>query len=405
MAGLAMTQYLDWVANTGPVFLSGEDNIINNVSRRSFVMGHFLRGGPASTTVQGGNKIQETLYLAASRTYRSFKRNETINWTNPQKDVVAQIDWRFALDWMTWDEAEYMLQTNGLSGTGLKTKYKDMAYSKQQRTWESAIDGYETKLWQPPNGATMFAEMEGSTGGEMYSIPVFVNENAGTSTGSFDANWTTVHQLSWASYGSSGSLSTNWSCYRGTYDATDPNDSDDSGNGLFDGFDDVSISIGYERPGFKDEYFEPDNAYTGGKEKKVNSTIICCSKKGKKQIMRLNRQSNNNLITPEDAAYPMPRWNGIAIKDVSALDSTALYAGSSSTYVGETASTVTKSGPRYYFLNCKYLKAIFHSEKYFQMAKKPKEPTDKVGVYITPVEVWGNTVCTGPRYQGLLSPA
>lgn len=399
MPGLALAQFLDTMINTGPVFLSGQDSIINSVSRRSFIIGKFLKSSAASVVLQGGDTIQETLYLQAVSTHQSVKRNEDIVWQNPQKDVLASIPWRFGLDHMSFDEVEYLVQSKN-------TTYKDMAYSKQQRMWDSMIDGEESKLWQPPgtttSDAAMFNEMEGANGGEMYSIPVFVHENAG-SNGRFTSGWTTIEGINPASYTQRDGSTLSWDNKRATYDATDPLDNDTDGDGLFDAFDDISIEIGYDTPGFKDKYFEPSSAYDGDPNQ-VHPNIIATSKRGKKQIMRAHRLSNDSLITPQDAAYPKPRWNDMPIQDVAALDSASLYVGAGNAMFHEAHASVTKSGARYYFLNCRYLKMVYHSAKYFVMRAK-KELEAKVGVFVVPVEVYRNLVCTGRRWQGLVSPA
>lgn len=398
MPGLSMNAFLDFVVDTGPVFLSGEDNIINNVSRRSFIMGKMLRGSKASTVLQGGDKIQETLYLNAARTYQQIGRGTDINRVNPQKDVLMSLDWKFAHDQMTWDEAEYKLQAGNSPS---KAKYKDMAYSKKQRTWESVVDGFETGLWAAPattpTETTSYAAMEGSAGTTWYSIPVFVNEQDG-STGGFNDGWTTIENVNLTTY-------SNWRCKKSTYDAADVLDSDLDGDGLFDGLEDLSLATGYQRPGFKDEYFEPDDHYTDGKEKRSTSTILATSLTGMKQIMRAHRLSNESLITPQDAAYPKPRWNDIPFCDVQALDSAALYRNTADTaFVAETAATVNKTGARYYMLNTNYLKTVFHSEKYFSMNPAIRLQ-NKLGMFAIDIEVWGNVICTSLRNQGILSPA
>lgn len=392
---LSLNAFLDFLVDSGPVFASGEDSIINNVSRRSFLMGKLLRGSPASKVIQGGDKIQETLYLNANRTYQQIGRNANINRVNPQKDVLMSLDWKFAHDQLVYDEVEYRLQL------GAGVKYKDMAYSKKQRTWESVIDGYETGLWAPPattpTETTTFANMEGAGGTQWYSIPVFVNEQDG-STGGFNDGWTTIENVNLTA-------NPNWRCKRSTYSASDPLDLGGTGTGVFDGLDDLSIETGYQQPGFKDEYFEPDNHYTDENPKKSTPDLLCTSKTGMKQIMRAHRHSNESLITPQDAAYPRPKWNGMAICDVSALDLAALYRNTADTaFVGETAATVNKTGARYYKLNTNYLRTIFHSEKYFSMWD-PIRLQNKVGVFAIDIEVWGNILCTSLRQQGLLSPA
>lgn len=398
MAGIPISAFLDNVIASGPQFLSGTDNIVNNVSARSFLLGKFLRDKPASRILMGSNKIRETLYLIPKRTFRMFNRGQSVNFSNLQKDINVEYDMRFGLDEIVWDEYEYKSQSDGLTGSRLVTKYKDMAASKQQGTWDSVIQGMEDQLVLPPNGAAKFAAMESGTGSPnlMYSLPVFVHENASNS-GGFDSNWTTVGQVNQSTHG------TYWDNQRVTYDATDPADNNDNDTGLFNAFDEISIDIGFEALPMKPKYGEADTSY-GEPAWVARDHCIPCSKAGKKLLMSLHRKSNDNLMSPQDAAYPMPLWNGIPIKDVAALDAAALYAGDSSTFVAEEAATVTNSGPRFYFLNTKYLIVAFHEDKYFQMLAK-KDPLDKIGQYVIPVEVWCNMICTGRRWQGIVSPA
>lgn len=126
MPGLSMQAFLDYVVDTGPVFLSDDDTIINNVSRRSFIMGKLLRGSPASKVLQGGDKIQEVLYLNAARTYQQIGRNSDINRVNPQKDVLMSLDWRFAHDQLVWDASmgpQLVSRGGCLSRKACKTRY------------------------------------------------------------------------------------------------------------------------------------------------------------------------------------------------------------------------------------------------------------------------------------------
>ncbi len=395
MAGIPIAEFLDWQINTGPIQLSGEFDIVNDVSARSFMLGKLLRGKPMSQVLQGGNKIQFTIFLSLASTFQEFERGEDVNWSNPQKDVQAELDFKFTLDHMTWDEWEYLGQTSSLVGGQLKTKYKDMAYSKQQRLWTSKTQGLEDIIWFPPNGSATFAAME-SGGKKMYSIPAFVHENQGTG-GKFDSNWTTLEGITQADH------PTNWDNARSTYDATDPIDADGDDDGLFNAFDDIALKTNFRPPGIKDNYFE-DEAEVGVQ------TLIACSRLGSNLIRSMNRKSNDSLIQPQDGSYPFPRWNGAAIFDVAALDGAKLYdAVTTGNFVAENVTTggdtvkTGKPGARFYFLNTEYLHMIFHSAKYFQMLPVVT-PTNKVGVHVIPVETWGNFGCSSRRHQGLVSP-
>jgi len=389
MAGISPYALLDWALDTGPSFLSGPDGpgaIRNQVSSRSFVLGKMLR---EKEFLQGGDVINETLYLSAKRTFQIVGRNEQITWTNPQKDVNVTYRWKTALDSFTWDELERITQKGGKSGVDLAVKYKNVIDSKWQRVWDSTIQGMEDKAWAPPNSAATFTAMESADGKEPYSIPVFVHEN-GSNSGGFDSNWTTVGGITQATY------STNWDNKRRQYDYADPADLNGNSTGVFNALDKLSIDVNYRQPGFKDEYFESNEAMG-------NPYGICTSLTGKALIMDLHRKGNDRLIRPEDAAYPKPRWNNIPIEDVQGLDNAQLYT-TGSTYVDELDATVTNAGPRFYLLNFDELKLVFHEDRFFYTPDRPKEPTDRVEMFVIPVISLYNLICTNRRVQGIAYP-
>lgn len=400
--GISLAAFLDWQQNTGPIFLSGPNDIINNVSARSYVLGNFLRGKPYSEVLQGGNKIRETLFLKPSDTFEFFQRNQDVSFQNPQKDVGIELDWRFAWDHMAWDEAEYLLQTQGLGEGALKTKYKDMAKSKQQRCWQSSVSGLEAAIWYPPASTTTetdtYQSMEGRTGTAIrpYSIPVFVNEEQGGS-GRFTSIWTTIENVNPTSYLDPVTGAELWDNQRVQYAASDPGDASGNGDGLFNALDEMSLKVAYKRPGIAPEHFE--------KEDRPNDSghMICTSINGSKMIRRINRESNQSLIQPEDAAYPYPRFFGVPFVDVAALDTAALYHNGTTGFVSETAASVAHSGPRFYWLNGDYMKMIWHTGKYFFM-HKARELQNKIGVFAMPVEMWCNLTCTSRRHQGIIYP-
>lgn len=392
MSGIQMKNLLDYVANTGPAILGPPEQIVNQIQRNSYALGRFM-SGPAAEFLQGGNKILATLYLDHQSSFQIIDPNQDFSYTNPQKDKVIQTDWAFTVDSMTWLEQEVMLQSGSTGGSNIATKYRDMIYSKMQGKYQSMIDGWEDILWTPPAGAQTYASMEGDGAGRPYSIPAFVHENAGNN-GGFDANWTNLHGQPLSVYGD------RFDNYRGTYDPGQTSTAED--DHLFSGFDDVAVEIGYRPPGFKDEYFEGDNSYPHG-NKWAQSMYIMTSKAGVKQVMRAHRASNDSLINPQDAQYAGPSWRGVPIMDVATLDKAELYTDGSGGFVTESDNSVDEAGPRYYFLNPKYLKMIWHSDKFFSV-RDPKEPTDKIGVFVTVCEAWGNMICTSRRHQGILSP-
>jgi hypothetical protein len=87
---------------------------------------------------------------------------------------------------------------------------------------------------------------------------------------------------------------------------------------------------------------------------------------------------------------------------VPQLDAAPLYTtGSALTTEGD--SSASGRGPRYYLLNAKYLKTVFHKDKYF-VRKPPMSPFNQPFTKTVYINSYFNNVCTARHTHAIITP-
>ena len=61
-------------------------------------------------------------------------------------------------------------------------------------------------------------------------------------------------------------------------------------------------------------------------------------------------------------------------------------------------------GPRYYWINGKYINPVFHSSRYFTRHEVMTHPNQPF-THVQPVDCWCNIVCRSRQRQGIVVPA
>jgi hypothetical protein len=326
-----------------------------------------------------------------SSTFQFYKPNETFTWSQPQVLTEWSADWRFANDHMAFTDQQIELNFGpGMSQAHQRGVFKDLMKTIEMRAWTSMLNGIEDQLFKAP----VAADMEAAAGDQPYSVPAFVNEETNgnffslaTPTGS--TPWTTVENVS-------GTNEANWRNQQAFYDSATVNDD----NNIISNFDDMFFLTKFQNPGTKEEYFENDDLF---------AQFIACSRKGINVYKQLMRESQDTYVTSsrQDPAYNMPQYSGIDLQYVDNLDSELLYAAETATapLVAEVVATGVgeASGPRYYWLNGKYLHPVFHTTRYMQKHKAMRHPNQPYTT-IVPMDCWYNIVCRSRRRQGIVSP-
>lgn len=434
MAGTPADKFRDYMEVTGPAYLTGPDTIINEAVKRRYLWGDLVKG--KERAIQGGTEIRETLMTSDGATFQYYQPNETFTWSNPQVLDTVSANWRFAVDHMAWTDHEVELNAGeGMSKDALKTAYKRLKRAKEQRMTTSLVNGLEESLWATPWGQS--GEMEGSSGKTPYSIPAFITENGKTVGGEFKGyvpglaagDWTTVagidpdDQAIWGNqitFYDKGLVANSVAVPKSYHEYNhDESASDTTHNvyGLITAFDEMFLKLDFRPPSTNAEYFE--NA-------SMNQQKICCSRRGINEYKRALRDSNDRLVSMQDASYSSPAYSGIPLTYCSQLDDAALYnadnnAGSwdhDDTYSGrqevgqiaintagasEFSDDAIDKGARYYWINGEYMTPFVHTRRYMvkhDVMRHPNQPFTN----IQPTDTWWNLLPSSRQRHGIVSP-
>ena len=423
MSGTALSKFADFIASTGPAYLTGPDVLVNEAVERNYLWGELARGRTGAN-VQSGTEIKDALMLDASNTFEFYKPNATFSYRNPQVIDSVSAPWRFAVDHMAFTDHEIELNAGeGLSRDGLKTVYKRLKRQKEQRMVTSLINGMEASLFADPVADQ--AEIEGATGSKPFPLSVLINEiitsSANTQLGEvrgggkpkgyssimgidpFDEpRWT--NQV--AFYDKSNLPSTSQVAVtptNATNIVTDDDSVDDAdGNtevpvgGLLNCFDDMFLKCEYTAPAQFSEYF--DNA-------SMRSQIIACSREGLNQYTDQLRNENDRLVSPQDPAYAQPSYAGIPLRYISKLDTAAMYPKDD--YAGSTSSATEaaaeRPGARYHFINAEYLSCVLHGRHFFKKSDVMRHPNQPY-TSIVLCDTWWNLMARSRQRHGIIAP-
>jgi hypothetical protein len=430
MAGTPLQTFNDFMAATGPTYLTSADAVINEAVKNTYAFSRLLKDKTSEATIQGGNEIRDVIMFDDSSTYDHYLPNDTFNWRNAQVLDTIKCPWRFSIDHMSWTDHEVELNSGEGAGRDyVKAQYKRLKRQKEQRMWTSLLNGFEDDLWRTPFGN--FAEMEGSGGKLPFSLPAFITEvpdfnNAFGIRGSTPLGWTSVMNLSNNATSSTTTGEDRWTNQISYYNtAATPNKARETvtgidnvrdhtattysveSGGLITAFDDMFLKVQFTPPSTKQEYFEKPS---------LQRQMILCSRLGINQYKQALRASNDTLVSYQDPAYNNPSYSGIELMYCSNLDTAAIFPGtavrtansgaldaSASTSAGATETAATDPGARYYWVNGNYLTPIYHSRRYFSKHDVMKHPNQPF-TYVQVVDCWWNLFCNSRQRMGIVAP-
>lgn len=438
MAGTPIQTFNDFMAATGPTYLTSADAVINEAVKNTYAFSRLLKDKTSEATVQGGNEIRDVIMFDDASTYDHYLPNDTFNWRNNQVLDTIKCPWRFSLDHMAWTDHEVELNSGEGSGRDyVKAQYKRLKRQKEQRMWTSLLNGFENDLWASPFGNS--SEMESPGGKLPYSLPCFINEvpdfnNAFGVRGGLPLGWSTVMQLANNATNSDVAGEDRWTNQISYYDPTPSGTAgantpmstytgiencrvngqtfSASIGGLITAFDEMFLKCEFTPPSTKQEYFEKPT---------LNRQMILCSRLGINQYKQALRASNDTLVSYQDAAYTNPTFSGIELMYCSNLDTAAIFpklssgttqrttaitdivAASTTAGATETDSTVIDPGARYYWVNGNYLTPIYHSRRFFTKHEVMKHPNQPF-TYVQVVDCWWNLFCNSRQRHGIVAP-
>lgn len=384
----ALATFNDFVNVTGPAFLTSAEDVVNEAQKQNYLLRRFIRGKDPSEVIQGGSTIKDTILFDEESTFQFYDPNETFTWENPQVLEEWEINWRFAVDHMSWTDQEIELNLGGgLSRSVRHHMYKRLKRTKEQRLWTSLINGVEDQLFAVPE----VANMETNTGKQPFSLPAFINEET---DGLFYKSANVTGKTTWSTVeGIDPTVDTKWVPQQATYATASVNT-----DNIFAAFDKMFLDVRFIPPPSHQEYFS---------DPMLNSQFIACSKRGQTAYQQLLRASQDTFVTTsrQDPSYMRPQFAGIDLEYVPKLDTALLYEHTTSTspLQKEIGANTDAQGPRFYWINAWYLKPVFHTTRYMYKHPAMRHPNQPFTT-IVPVDCWYNFVVRSRQRQGIVSP-
>jgi hypothetical protein len=376
--GSPLSTFNDFMTATGPTFLTGADQVVNEAVKNKYILRRFLKGSDMSRVVQGGKKIKDSLMFDEKSTRKHYQPNDTFTWSNPQVLDDWETDWRFTVDHMSWTDQELELQIGeNMTTAGRHQVFKKVKRLKEQRMWTSMMNGFEEDLWAVPSTT----DMEAASGSTPYSLACFINEN----TNGIPLGFSTLEGISQAT-------EAKWRCQKSTY-------ADDGGSGLgyrpdsflFAAFDEMYYKVKFDSLPTKEEF---GKGSSGAK-------FIACSRNGLTHYQTMLRASNDRLTNSSDPAYHNAKYAGIDLVYASDLDDAAIF-NDGGTHKTESAHTL--KGGRYWFIDGEYINPVFHTRRYMKRHPVMRHPNQPF-TWTQPVDCWHNLICRSVRKQGMVSPS
>ena len=436
MAGTALSKFADFVAATGPAYLTGPDVLVNEAVERNYLWGA-LASGPQGVNIQTGAEIKDSLMLDASNTFEFYKPNATFSYRNPNVLDTTSAPWRFAVDHMAFTDHEIELNAgDGLSVDGIKNVYKRLKRVKEQRMTTSLVNGMEKSLFA--DCVANKAEIADATGSQPFPLSAFVNEiivdSADTQLGEtrgggLPQGWTDIqginpfaeprwtNQVSFYTASAGAPVTTGVglapvsqvSCNNVAAQTATSTVAVSDGTknlpvgGFLQAFDDMFLKCQYTAPSQFSEYFS--NAT-------MAQQMILCSRAGLNTYTDALRDANDRLVSPQDPAYAQPTYAGIPLRYISALDAAKLYPadsdGSESNEYdasdSELATNTNNKGARYYFVNSEYLNVVLHGNHFFKKSDVMRHPNQPY-TSIVLCDTWWNLMARSRQRHGIIAPA
>lgn len=379
----AASTFANFLVSTREAVLTDPKTILNDLQLNTYLMPEMAKSDDGGLAIKGGDQITEIVKITEFDNFNEYKPGQDRTSTRGPTDRKAIMPWRFMENNVAYTDAEITLNENGDEYTQIKS----LAFSLRQQLQTNHINGLERRLFRQPDGAQM--EDLSVQPGQMASIPMFITDSGLHFSTAFATAKTTVAQLS-------PTTESNWRNRVARYLSGSP---DDPVQGLFSAFDEMIARLEFLVPGGYEKYMENDN---------FRAMKILTNLDGYNLFQAMLRAQNNQTRAgPQDPAYGMPQFKGIPVRYIASLDDATLQTTGAVTNVtnGTEAGTAFPDGqPRFYFVNCKYLKFFFNP-------KNLMRETDPIngGVIQRDTDTlykvtWGNIFARSRKRQGIIRP-
>ena len=377
MPGKPLVQFEDFVAMTGPLYLTGPDQILNEQMLQNY--GFFspaMSGRDVAEAVRGGSSVKETLQVDAPDDNEGFYLpGQPMNFQIVDTSQTLTYNWRFYRKSWGWVDQEVMLN----EGEERFDQYKRIKKAKEQDCWRRIINGMETSfISAPPN----YAEMETNTGKQTHCLRALITE-AGAAPTTADGTATTGGDTTaWATGGVIGGVDCTLTRFK---NQVFPYTSGAASTTLLKAFRDSFRRLKFKAPRAPVDYF---------KDSSFAKTRYITTADGQETYQKILYESNDNTKNDAGTNTTNPQFSGLPVEWVPELETVA------------TAMSWSAGAPRFYCINHEYLKPVYHRARYLEQMKPISlAATGALESWAVPNLSWYTMVCTSRFRQGIIVPA
>lgn len=188
--------FADVFLTTGPLVATKKDKVVNEITRRTYWLNYVLKGfansgGTMMDMFNGGEKIQDTILLDEFNTFQRYDPDDEFTYPSGENLTNWEIPYRYAKAHLKFTKHEAKHNEGGRGSQGMFQQYKRLFRTKEQNFWTNVCNSLEDEWFQIPTNA----EMEDQAGKEPYSLACFVNDYVGGTTAGEQTNGITTAGL------------------------------------------------------------------------------------------------------------------------------------------------------------------------------------------------------------------
>jgi hypothetical protein len=333
------------------------------------------RGKPMSQLLDGGSALRWTSkFKTSSKAGYYDPATEDHAPQNSQDSVVGRSYWHTHMAHETWNESQLLVNQGGVSDSSLiEETYAQEIQNKMQSLHGALANSFGETMWQQPDN-TLMGQQDLK---QPNSIPVYLNQFSSglfgrlTAAGAYiDATkgFTAIHGFS-----PQTADHAKYVPYTAGYGTGSTGFTANNAQNLIYYLSLAMRKTDFGPPPFYTEDFDPESDTAVDR----SGGVIFCSAIGLARAEHLYRSSQNRWDDFMDPAGN-PRFKTVQLVHEAQLDAAKLYPNhatlaSATDYVDENAigsagTEVTNAdkGPRYYGVNFKYTKFIWHSASYLK---------------------------------------
>lgn len=382
--------YASFVLDTGPLWMGSQTERHNAVARLNYDTEGFLtRGKSADRVVGGGQYFAFQLLLSLTPRAQNMGILTSTTPAITETGVNASAYWRILGTHIAWDDRVRALNAGGSVGTegGFQT-FKRMAQMDMQEMWTDYQNKVDDNLWAP----AVFAEMEGATGTQPYSLPAILNEFTDglvPSTAGGTASWTAMYGVP-----SSTSGFSNFAPQRFGYSNVNVS----APLNLISRFDLAFFKLAFKAPPTNQQYFDDTSGLLPAQ------MFIACSPEGAAKLKAHCRDAQSDWSNKHDGYGGRETYAGVPVVPVGKLTSAAIFpTGASGAYSTELVTTNSNAGPRYHLINANDIDVVKHNEYDMKVTGTQDQygnPSRKAIFY----ETMHNMIARKRRTSGIIYP-